>query len=44
MCYDGKEVSLKLIRTPMVGGGKLHLVSMDRMTNEHLVVVVQLEE
>ena len=40
MCQDGKELSLKFINTPMVGGTKLNLVSMDQMTNEHIVVVV----
>jgi hypothetical protein len=44
MCHDGKELSLKLTNTPMVGGTKLNLVSMDQMTNEHIVVVVQLEK
>jgi hypothetical protein len=44
MCHDGKELSLKLRNTPMVGGTKLNLVSMDQMTNEHIVVVVQLEK
>ena len=39
-CDDGKELSLKLINTPMVGGAKLNLVSMDQMMNEHIVVVV----
>jgi hypothetical protein len=28
----------------MVGGTKLNLVSRDQMTNEHIVVVVQLEQ
>jgi hypothetical protein len=28
----------------MVGGAKLNLVSMDQMTNEHIVVVVRLEQ
>jgi hypothetical protein len=28
----------------MVGGTKLNLVSMDQMTNEHTVVVVQLKK
>ena len=40
VCRDGQEVSLKLTRSPMVGGGKLNLVSMDQMTNEQMVVVV----
>ena len=44
MCHDGKILSLKLTNTPMVGGTKWNLVSMDQMTYEHLVVVVQLEE
>jgi hypothetical protein len=44
MCHDGKALSLKLTSTPMVGGTKLNLVSMDQMTNEHIVVVVQLEK
>jgi hypothetical protein len=44
MCHEGKELSLKLAKTPMVGGTKLNLVSMDQMTNEHIVIVVQLEK
>lgn len=35
MCRDGKNVVLKLIKIPMVGGGKLNLVSIDQMNNEH---------
>jgi hypothetical protein len=42
MSNDGKETNLKLTNTPMVGGAKLSLVSMDQMTSEHIVVVVQL--
>jgi hypothetical protein len=43
MCHDGKELSLKLTNTLKVGGTKLNLVSMNQMTNEYIVVVVQLE-
>jgi hypothetical protein len=28
----------------MAGGGKLNLVSIDRMSNEQMVVVVQMEQ
>ena len=31
VCRDGKEVTLQLTRTPMAGGGKLNLVSMEQM-------------
>jgi hypothetical protein len=34
MCHDGKNVSLKLIITPMAGGCTLDLVSMNQMKNE----------
>ena len=40
MCHDGKELSLKLTKTPMVGVAKLNLVSMDQMTNKHIVVML----
>ena len=40
VCHDGKEVNMNLIMTPMVGGDKLHLVLMDKMKNEQVVVVV----
>ena len=43
MCHDGTPSNLNLAKTPMVGVAKLNLVSMDQMTNEHIVVVVQLE-
>jgi hypothetical protein len=43
MCHDGTKLSLKLTNTHMIGGTKLNLVSMDQMTNGHIVVVVQLE-
>ena len=33
-----------MTNTPMVGGTKLNLASMEHMTNEHIVVVVQLEK
>ena len=44
MCHDGNELSLKLTKTPIVGVAKLNLVSMDQMTNKHIVVVVRLEQ
>jgi hypothetical protein len=45
MCHDGKELSLKLRKkTPRIRGAKLNLVLMDQMTNEHIVVVVRLEQ
>jgi hypothetical protein len=44
MCHDGKEFSLKLTKTPTVGVAKLNLVSIDQVTNEHIVVEVQLEK
>ena len=31
MCHDGKELNLKLTKTPMVGGTKSNLVLMDQM-------------
>ena len=34
MCRDGKEMNLKMIMTPMIGGTKLNLVLMDQMNNE----------
>ena len=40
----GKELSLELPNAPMVGGTKLNLVLIDQMTNEHIVVVVRLEQ
>ena len=40
VCCDGKEVTLQLTRTPMAGGSKLNLVSMEQMQDEQLVVVV----
>lgn len=33
-------MSMKLIRTPMEGGDKLHLVSMDQMKNKQVVIVI----
>jgi hypothetical protein len=39
MCHDGKELSLKLTKTLTVGVAKLNLVSMDQMTNKHVVVM-----
>ena len=39
MCHDGKELSFKLTKIPMVGVAKLNLVSMDQMTNKHIVVI-----
>jgi hypothetical protein len=39
MCHDGKELSLKLRKTPMIGIAKLNLVSLDQM-----MVVVRLEQ
>jgi hypothetical protein len=44
VCRNGKEMTLKLTRTPMAGGGKLNLVSIDRMSNEQMVVVVRKEQ
>jgi hypothetical protein len=44
MCFDGKEINLKLRKTPRVGEPKLNLVLMDQMKNEHKMEVVQLEE
>jgi len=43
MCHEGKELSLKLAKTPMVGLAKWNLVSMDHMKNAQIVVVTQLE-
>jgi hypothetical protein len=43
MCHEGKELSLKLAKTPMVGLAKWNLVSMDQMKNEQIVVVARLE-
>jgi hypothetical protein len=40
----GKDLNLELTNAPMVGGTKLNLVSMDQMTNEHIVVVVRVEQ
>ena len=37
MCHDGKDMNINLIRTPMVGRGKLYLGSMDQMKNEQVV-------
>ena len=34
VCYNDKEVTLKLIRIPMVGEGKLNLVSIDQIMDE----------
>ena len=34
VCRDGKEVTLQLTRIPMVGGGKLNLVSLEQMQDE----------
>ena len=39
MYNDGKELSLKLTKTPIVGVAKLNLVSMDQMTNKLIVVM-----
>ena len=44
VCHDGKEVTLQLTRTPMAGGGKLNLVSMEQMQDKQLVVVVRMEQ
>jgi hypothetical protein len=41
---NDKEMTLKLTRTPMAGGSKLNLVSIDQMTNEQMVVVVRVEQ
>ena len=42
VCHDDKEVTLRLTRNPMVGGGKLKLVLIDQMTNEQIMVVVRI--
>ena len=44
MCHDGTPLNLNLAKTLMVGVAKLNLVSMDQMTNEHVVVMVQMEK
>ena len=44
VCRNCKEMTLKLTRIPMGGGGKLNLVSIDQMTNEPMVVVVRMEQ
>ena len=44
VCCNGKEMTLKLTRAPMAGGGKLNLVSINHMTNEQMVVVVQMKQ
>ena len=44
VCRDGKEVTLQLTRTPMAGGGKLNLASIEQMQDEQLVVVVRMEQ
>jgi hypothetical protein len=43
-CRHGKQMTLKLTRIPLAGGGKLSLVSIDRMSNVQMIVVVQMEE
>ena len=43
VCCNGKEATLKLIRTPMIGESKLKLVLMDQMKDKQLVVVVLIE-
>lgn len=40
VCCDGKEMTLKLKKNPMAGGGKLNSVSIDQMTNVQMIVVV----
>jgi hypothetical protein len=40
LCCDGKEVSLKLTKYPIVGKDNLNLVIMDHMKNDKTVVVV----
>jgi hypothetical protein len=40
VCYDGKEVTLKLSRSPMATRGKLNLVSLERLDVERFVVVM----
>jgi hypothetical protein len=42
VCRNGKEMTLT--RTLMVEGGKLNLVSIDRMSNVQMVVVVRMEQ
>jgi hypothetical protein len=44
VCCNGKEMTLKLTSTPMAGGGKLNLVSIDRVSNVQMVVVVRMEQ
>jgi hypothetical protein len=34
VCCNGKKMILKLTRTPMAGGGKVHLVSIEQMSDE----------
>jgi hypothetical protein len=41
---NGKEMTLKLTRFPMAGGGKLNLVSINGMSNVQMVVVVRMEQ
>ena len=40
VCCDGKEVTLKLSRNPMVAGGKLNFVSLDQLDDDWFVVVI----
>ena len=44
VCRDGKELSLKLTRYHLAGGGKLNLVSMDQLSNVEMVVVIRMEQ
>lgn len=37
-------MKLKLTITPIAGGDKLKLVSMDQISNEQVMVVVQMEQ
>jgi hypothetical protein len=39
--HDGKEMTLKLSRYPMVVRGKLKLTSLEQLDNEQFVVVIQ---
>ena len=43
VCLWCAMMNMNMIRTPMVGGAKLHLVSVDHIKNEQVVVVVQLD-
>jgi hypothetical protein len=40
ICYDDKDVSFKLRNTLMAGGSKLNLVSMNLMSIEQIMVVI----